>query len=478
MTRPSMPRRLANRTPYAVPSTARGRGAAAPREQRETYSTDLSTRGDVVAALVTRPLGDGRTSRVPPPSLVSASTSPFQKGDESDMNSRKQAHGTTIARRTVLGGLAAGPVAVILPATSASAAGWSWAFLTINNDIWMRNSLNGTARFDFRLGGGGCIAQMRYAPNGFEPLLSPTAGSGEETDRVMQSVLWGVNVVADDDNFPNPRWNINQAGNNPGQFSRVVEVLQPTAATTDVYTIADLQWRPQLEDDFAGSDTVPQLTRYTRMAGGVLQISRIVRLPKVFNGGVEVNNVTFRFLNWLPYRRSAAAFSALALGLAANGAPTWWYRAGDNLPFHPNFLASETNGYAAVYKEGAHSSTRVAGTVFSQGAGQTFSTTASIVNRLDMMDWGTGIGVLPVVFTNNTETDSILQYSIRIVTHPASNGAFVTKLQNHAAVVPEPVLYGPSHTFSGQLADIVDTLRDLVTSSAGTRTNHLAPLLA
>lgn len=393
------------------------------------------------------------------------------------MNTRRSTHATTTSRRTLLGGLFAAPVAATLPAINATASGWEWQFLTINNDLWMRNRLNTKAQFDFRLGGGGCLAQMRYAPNGFEPLLSPTL-TGNETDRVMQAVLWGMNVVADDDNFPNPRWNINQAGNRPGQFSRVVEVLQPTASTTDVWTIADLQWRPQLEDDFAGSDTVPQLTRYTRMAGGVLQIRRIIRLPKVFKNGVEVNDVNFRFLNWLPFRRSAAAFSALALGLASNGAPTWWYRAGDNLPFHPNFLASETNGYAVVFKEGAHSSTRVAGAVYSQGAGQTFSTTGNIVNRLDMMDWDTGIGVLPVVHANMSEVDSILDYSIRIVMHPVSNGTFVTKLQNHANGVPEPVLYGPSHTFSGQLADIVNTLRDLVTSSAGTRTNHLAPLLA
>lgn len=389
----------------------------------------------------------------------------------------------SMTRRAVLGmgAAAAFPLGVAEPAvgragSASSMAGWTWQLLTPGSDIWMRNYYNGVAQFDFRLGAGGCVPQMRYAPNNFQALLAPQLGT--ETDRVMQAVLWGLNVVAADPNPADRRWNVNQAGNRVGQFTRVVAVQQPTAATTDVYTIADRQWYPGLQDDYAGSDTVPQLTRYTRMAGGVLHIRRVVRLPRVVNGGVVVNNAQFYLENWLPFMRSSQVFSALALGLDGSGAPNWWYRAGFNIPDYPWTPTANTNGYAVVYKEGAHFTTRVVGVTFSQSAGQTFSTSATMENVLNSLDRNDAIMILPGVRITGTQAGSILDYSFRIVTSPFSNVAFVAKLQSHSNGIQQPALYGPSYPFTGALANIVNTLRNLVNSGAGTRTNHLAPLLS
>ncbi|MGW6505270.1 hypothetical protein [Nonomuraea angiospora] len=381
---------------------------------------------------------------------------------------------TGLSRRAVLATAAALPLIAATPA-AAAAKGWTWKLLTEGTDVWQRNSWKGREQFDFRLGGGGCIPQMRHCPTGYRPLLSPTY-EGEETDRVMQAVLWGLNVEAAT-NVLDRRWNVNQAGTRPGAYQRTVRVERTTPTATDVWTIADRQWYAELVADFAGSDAVPQLTRYTRLSNGTLEIRRVIRLPKVVNAGTTVANVEFYLENWLPFLRSADAFTALALRLDANGDPSEWYRAGQNIPYYPWTPTSTTSGYAMVYQEGAHRTTPNVAVVFSKNPGTKHATSAVFENVRNSMDWDTGIGILPGAHIIGGEADSILDYTIRIVPNGGTSAGLVTDLNAQVAAIRPPALYGPSYALSGELGSIAGRLRGYLTSAEGTRTNHLAPLL-
>lgn len=379
-------------------------------------------------------------------------------------------------RRTVLATAAALPLlAALRPTAAAAAPGWSWQFFTHSTDLWQRNFWNDTQQFDYRLGGGGCIAQMRHCPTGYRPLLSPTY-EGEETDRVMQSVLWALNVEGAT-NVADRRWNIDQAGDRSGAYQRTVTVEQPNANTTDVWTIADKQWYSQLTADFAGSDAVPQLTRYTRLAGGILEIRRVIRLPKIVNAGTTVSNVQFYLENWLPFRREANAFTALAVALDASGNPSTWYQAGVNIPYYPWTQADTTSGYAMLFKQGAHQTTPNVAVAFSTHPGRRYATSATIENVRNSMDWDTGIGIFPGARITGGQANSILDYTIRIVTNGSTSPGLASSLTAQSAAVRIPTLYGPTHAHSGELATIATRLRGYLTSSAGTRTNHLAALL-
>ncbi|MET9245648.1 hypothetical protein [Nonomuraea sp. NPDC003709] len=381
---------------------------------------------------------------------------------------------TGLSRRAVLATAATLPLIAATPA-AAAAKGWTWKLLTEGTDVWQRNSWKGREQFDFRLGGGGCIPQMRHCPTGYRPLLSPTY-EGEETDRVMQAVLWGLNVEAAT-NVLDRRWNVNQAGTRPGAYQRTVRVERTTPTATDVWTIADRQWYAELVADFAGSDAVPQLTRYTRLSNGTLEIRRVIRLPKVVNAGTTVANVEFYLENWLPFLRSADAFTALALRLDANGDPSEWYRAGQNIPYYPWTQTSTTSGYAMVYQEGTHRTTPNVAVVFSKNPGTKHATSAVFENVRNSMDWDTGIGILPGAHIIGGEADSILDYTIRIVPNGGTSAGLVTDLNAQVAAIRPPALYGPSYALSGELGSIAGRLRGYLTSAEGTRTNHLAPLL-
>ncbi|MER6000071.1 hypothetical protein ABT120_15975 [Nonomuraea angiospora] len=381
---------------------------------------------------------------------------------------------TGLSRRAVLATAATLPLIAATPA-AAAAKGWTWKLLTEGTDVWQRNSWKGREQFDFRLGGGGCIPQMRHCPTGYRPLLSPTY-EGEETDRVMQAVLWGLNVEAAT-NVLDRRWNVNQAGTRPGTYQRTVRVERTTPTATDVWTIADRQWYAELVADFAGSDAVPQLTRYTRLSNGTLEIRRVIRLPKVVNAGTTVANVEFYLENWLPFLRSADAFTALALRLDANGDPSEWYRAGQNIPYYPWTPTSTTSGYAMVYQEATHRTTPNVAVVFSKNPGTKHATSAVFENVRNSMDWDTGIGILPGAHIIGGEADSILDYTIRIVPNGGTSAGLVTDLNAQVAAIRPPALYGPSYALSGELGSIAGRLRGYLTSAEGTRTNHLAPLL-
>ena len=69
-----------------------------------------------------------------------------------------------VTRRAALGLAAALPLLTVLRPALAAAAGWSWSRFTHGSDLWQRNYWNGTGQFDYRFGGGGSIAQMRYCP--------------------------------------------------------------------------------------------------------------------------------------------------------------------------------------------------------------------------------------------------------------------------------------------------------------------------
>ena len=341
--------------------------------------------------------------------------------------------------------------------------------------MWQRNYWNGGEQFDFRLGGGGCVPQMRHCPTGYRVLLSPTY-EGEETDRVMQAVLWGLNVEAAT-NVLDRRWNVNQAGTRPGAYQRTVRVERTNSTTTDVWTIADRQWYAELIADFAGSDAVPQLTRYTRLSGGALEIRRVIRLPKVVNAGTTVANVEF-------YLEEPAAVPALLRHLQRAGHEPRRHRrpervvpGGENIPYYPWTPTSGTSGYAMVFKEGAHRTTPNVAVVFSKNPGTKYATSAVFENVRNSMDWDTGIGVLPGAHITGGEAGSILDYTIRIAPNGGTTAGLVTDLNAQVAAIRAPALYGPTYTLSGELGAIARRLRGYLTSTEGTRTNHLASLL-
>ncbi len=347
---------------------------------------------------------------------------------------------------------------------------WTWVQFTYNGDIWMRNYLNGVAMFDYRLGAGGCLAEMRYCPSSFAALLSPTF-NGNETDRVIQETYWGTsaNVTVSGSGAPDGRFNVDQAGTEVNLFSPTMSVTR-NDTQIDVYSVPQNQWYSVLDSYFTGKTSL--FTRYIMQANGVLQVRKVILVASVQNGGVDVGSYDLYYEQWMPFRISSSTFNSMALSLDATGAPNWWYKAGVNLPIYPYWDVATTNGYAVIFRDGAYKTSPVVGVVYGKNGFNEFGTSVVTHNYLNSDCWNNGIAPLPSVAVNSVQPGSVIDYVYYIVPRSSSSASFTTLLNSLVITTPAPAIYGPGYTFTGELATIVSTLTANLTAT-GIRTNHL-----
>ena len=64
----------------------------------------------------------------------------------------------------------------------AAPTAWGWESFTFKNDLWLALHQGDVKQFDFRIGAGGALSEMRDCTEDDLPLLSPT-DKGEVTDR-------------------------------------------------------------------------------------------------------------------------------------------------------------------------------------------------------------------------------------------------------------------------------------------------------
>ena len=359
---------------------------------------------------------------------------------------------------------------VALSWLSAARANWTWQAFTFDNDIWMRTFDDGQPIFDYRLGAGGSVAEVRNIPNGFQRLLSPSF-NGELTDRVIQYTTWSntvLNVVPELPAFEH-RYNLTQAGTADGLLSPTMDVeINQATQTIDVWSVPQDQWRAQQQS--AMSSATSTLTRYQMLEEGVLQIRRILRVGDVTLNGAPTNFDDLYVEAWTPFDRSPDTFNALALGLDAAGTPNWWYRAGFNIPNYPQFDADVTKGYAVAYNEQAPNDSSALAIVYGQG--DIVSDGSSDVHQLNSLDWNNGLAALPGLHLYDVDTGTIIDQSVFLVAREGLDAELSSLLTQLAAEAPAPVVYDPQTAFSGELADIVARLNQQV----GERTDELGRL--
>ena len=151
------------------------------------------------------------------------------------MNHSYAGCGHTSGRRGLVVFRALLTISVSCSCLTSGQAQWSWQAFTYQNDVWMRTFDGGEPMFDYRLGAGGSVAEVRNIPNGFQRLLSPTF-NGELTDRVVQYTTWSnsvVNVVPGLPAFEH-RFNVTQAGTFDGLLSPTMSVVLVPSVTWEI----------------------------------------------------------------------------------------------------------------------------------------------------------------------------------------------------------------------------------------------------
>lgn len=363
----------------------------------------------------------------------------------------------------------------LMAAVSPAAADpvWTWQAFTFQNDVWLRSYADGKGMFDFRLGAGGAIAEMRDVQAGYKRLLSPSF-QGEATDRIIQWTCWSDSITHPITGLPSfeHRFNITQGGDFSGQITPTLSVcIRSGVNIVDVYSVPQDQWKTQQQAHMQSKFST--LTRYEMADGGVLKIRRVILVDRVYLSGAETQFAQLYLEGWSPFDRSGT-FDGLALSLDSKGDPNWWYQAGSNIPNYPSFATASTHGYAVVYQVGSHQTHTAVGLVF--GRGQVNPATAGNAYVLNMMSWDNGIGILPAIRLSGVALGSVIDSTIAVLPHSGLNAEMSAELSALVPQIPAPVVHPPTADLGGELGDIVARLQaNLLTT--GVRTQNLAGLV-
>ena len=234
--------------------------------------------------------------------------------------------------------------------------------ITSAGDIWVKLLYKSQKQYDFRIGSGGAIKELR--DNDGTALLAPTFG-GETTDRVIQLVTWDFDITRAGYSG-DPRLNFNQAGTSSNILSPTyfVKIAQSTNnCRVDVYSAIKDSWDVALSPYMRANSTL--LTRYD-ISEGQIKIRRILyfvsldvnAVTGISSSGIQSKYPKLYLENWIPF---SVAFNSLVLAADISGSPTWWYNRG-NFPTYPNFLFENTYGYAVVFNEAARTRAGISNT--------------------------------------------------------------------------------------------------------------------
>jgi hypothetical protein len=350
------------------------------------------------------------------------------------------------------------------------------------NDLWCEFLHEGKSIYDFKLGAGGAISELRWTGGSNQPLLAQSY-AGEKTDRIIQSTWW-IHSLTEPVGSGDQRWNVTQGGDFNGNFSPVYSVdIDIKSNYIDVYSRPQNQWNPLLDVVFKGDYKL--LSRYELLEKGLLRIRRVMIAGQPALKGVNKSYGSSYIEAWTPFKGNDV-FNALALSFNASGAPDWYYYntipKGQQgaIPYYPNISVTETNGYAVVYnkeKFGNNSSNPFVSFVFGTKEAEPSTNYKYVLN---LMAWGgssgdAGIAVLPGLNLSNMPAGAIIDQSFYLYVNGEFGANVVDYLTSLRSQLPSVKIYNPGTSLPLEVLTIVNKI-NTKTATGGTRTEQLASI--
>ena len=349
----------------------------------------------------------------------------------------------------------------------------SYKIINLNGDLICRYNHDNTIVFDFKIGAGGAISELRWGSSTCDELLSPSFQQGVNTDRIVQSTWWLHSLKNNNTHHSEKRWNVTQGGNDIGGFSPVNAVNVDTAnAIIEIYSYPQNQWDNSYDAVFHGG--YKMLNRYEGFKNGVISIRRVMigQIPDSMGSQKPYTNLYVE--GWTPFNYSSSSFEALALGFDGSGNPNWWFSAGNNIPYYQGFPVEQTNGYAVVYKNGQLLGSTHEFATLVYGKNQVIPNT-SYSYVLNTMGWNDGIGVLPGLNLNNFPVGGIIDQSFYLYISNCFNSNTIIFLNQLVSQLLTPGIYKPTDKLPPDLSVIVNNINQM-TSTTGTKTEYLGAL--
>jgi hypothetical protein len=337
-----------------------------------------------------------------------------------------------------------------------------------DKQLWMRSFYQGAAQFDWRIGGGGALSELRDAQAGYERLLAESPHN--MTDRIIQWVLWGKDIQLDPADR-NTRMDVNQAGNYENVFAPVMTVSSSTAAGHCLVTVRSNpknQWFNR--HDARLHANLSAITNYD-FGGGVLTINRYVLVNRLMKDGRDILASNIYFEGWSTFRGyesySPRGFDRLVLRFNNAGTPVHWYRHNQNVPAYPKTPLSATAGYATVINPALGTGYPSMSLIFGTAAD-----TPGIKRMLNFMDFTSGIGILPAVEGDRVPVGSMITQQLKVYMTRGVYPLLDAQLRNLSDSIAPAQIYGPAAALSPDLEAVRQSLKRLPTET-GVRTENL-----
>lgn len=211
------------------------------------------------------------------------------------------------------------------------AAGWECKVLTERDDIWLRTHYQGQPQFDFRIGAGGSLAEIRQL-KGKKPLaMLATSPYGRLADQQLQWTLAAESLTRKLPGVPASGWVYQVAQgltHDNGPAPTVAALVSDSGCQVDVYATPKEQYRPEHRTVWSGS--FPTLTRYKVIGPGALAIRQVLRVSGAKVEGRLVTLKNIRLQTSLPLLKPQ--FNSVGLGLDNQHTPLRSYRIGPSFP--------------------------------------------------------------------------------------------------------------------------------------------------
>jgi hypothetical protein len=350
-------------------------------------------------------------------------------------------------------------------------AQWSWQVINYGGDLWISSLYNGVYQVQYRIGAGGSIQEIRYAPAGYIDLLAGEA-PGEpfnQTDAVDQAVFW-VQALKQD-GIPGVAascWNVNSAGDFANNFSRVIDVVYyPAQAVLDVWAVCDLQWQPGLDPYLGGG--VAMLTQYKMNGDGSLTVRRVFEVPRFLKDGVDQGPQEMIVQNWHPF---CLGLGTVAFSLDPSAAILNAFTAGGTGGSVDTQISESSAGYSVFTDAKA---LLTIGIVNGNKPASSPKGT-SIRNYVQTTDWSTGVVSSNMLIIDFASAGDIVDTSFMIVPTYGLNVNYSSRLTSLVQSLPAPSYYQQGASFTNDLAQIVPFLQT-IGKYQGVRTNQLGPYL-
>lgn len=353
-------------------------------------------------------------------------------------------------------------------------ANWTWSLGDSDGNLWLHCGLNGEPEFSYRIGAGGAITELHDRRVKGLNLLPPSF-RGERTDRIVQWTAWSDDVVHKVRKLDRSEWrfNITQGGTFDGTPSPVMDVrIDGPRSCIDIWSVPQDQWKKEQQKFIRCQFSA--LTRYELFDAGVIRCTRLIRV-----GHCSVKNQKEEFGHlylegWTPFRKSAEAMDAIALGLDEQALPVRVSAAGPAFPHYPGWDVGKTNGYALVFNQGKRMHGAVFAVAFGKKGGE--SSKEPCDHRLNAMQWDDGLAVLPACTFRNVPTGAYLRQTLFFVARHGFSHELKSLIEELVQNTPPPQIYLPDEI---EMSDVrpFQAILEEQTRVEGSRTEKLWPLV-